>query len=103
MNYLEQAQQQVAIYIDFAAVLLVLLGGFFSKRYLSSWKIDTAFKTLLMGTFFIAGYMAVLHLSGDLQKQHYAKYFVSYCVATSLYEIILKRFLAFIKDKKQTI
>jgi hypothetical protein len=97
MNYLEQIQQQTANYIDFVAVLLVLLGGFFSKRYLSAWKWDTAIKTLIVGTIFILGYIAVLYISGELHKQHYAKYFVSYCIATSLYEIILKRFLSMVE------
>lgn len=90
-------------HIDWICVFLVLCGGFFARRYMRDWnilpllgrdiKIGNAFKTLLMGSAFITGYLVVMYLSGELHKEDYTKYFISYCVATSLYEIIVKPFI----------
>lgn len=90
-------------HIDWMAVLLVILGGLFAKKYGKSFKIDAALKTLLVGSVFITAYIALLGVSGGLHKEDYTKYFISYCFATTLYEILLKRLMKLIgidKDPK---
>lgn len=91
----------ISQHIDPMVVLLVLMGGFFAKRYMAELNINNAVKTLLVGTVFTAVYLLILHMSGGLQKADYTKYFVSYCVATSLYEILIKKLMDLLKQKKE--
>lgn len=77
-------------HIDLIAVALVILGGMFAKKYANNWKVNNATKTLLFGSLFMAIYLLILQMSGELFKEDWSKYFVSYCVATSLYEIFKK-------------
>lgn len=76
--------------IDFIAVLLVLLGGLFAKHYMTWWNAPTALKTLVMGTLFLVVWCIIQHGAGKLNADGLGKMFFSYCVATSLYELILK-------------
>lgn len=78
-------------HIDWVCVLLVICGGLFATKYGKTWKVDNALKTLIVGSLFIALYIVVLALSEQLHKEDYSKYFISYCVATSFYELLLKR------------
>lgn len=89
----------ISQHIDPMVVLLVLMGGFFSKRYMSEININNALKTLIVGTMFTGIYLIVLSISGNLQKADYTKYFVSYCTATSLYEILIKKLMDLLKQK----
>lgn len=81
--------------LDFVLVVLIIAGGFFQKRYLNAWKIDSALKTLLVATIFTFLYLA---LNCDFASWEHARPclqtgFVSYAVATSLYEIIVKKLI----------
>lgn len=87
-------------HVDFIAVALVILGGVFAKKYFDWWGINTSLKTLIFGTVFIAVYLMILHASGTLYKADYSKYFISYTVATSLYEVVAKMILGNIKKNK---
>lgn len=89
----------ISQHIDPIVVLLVLMGGFFSKRYMSEININNALKTLIIGTIFTGVYLVVLSISGNLQKADYTKYFVSYCTATSLYEMLIKKLMDLLKQK----
>lgn len=77
-------------HIDPIAVALVIMGGIFATKYAKGFKANNATKTLLFGSLFMAIYLLILHLSGQLLKEDWSKYFVSYCVATSFYEIVKK-------------
>lgn len=92
----------LSLNIDLMIVLLVISGGFFQKKY---WNTDTrlnsAFKTLIVATVFTAIYLL---LSCDFESFETAKHclkiaFISYCISTSFYEIIVKHTLIFIKSK----
>lgn len=77
-------------YIDLVVITLIILSDFFAKRYLVDWKVKDAVKTLVVGTVFTIGYIIVLHLSGGLLKANFEKYFISYAVATSLNELLIR-------------
>lgn len=76
--------------LDFIAVILVLLGGIFAKHYMTWWKAPTALKTLVMGTLFLVIWCVIQHGADKLNADGLGKMFFSYCVATSLYELILR-------------
>lgn len=99
MDFLNTFWNSVIAHFDPVSVLLVLLGGYFSKRYLAEINLSNTIKTLLVGTVFMAVYIIILHVSGLLNKVDYLKYFLSYTVATSLYEIFAKEFGKIIRKK----
>jgi hypothetical protein len=74
--------------IDWVIVLLVIASGYFQAAYLKEVNLNDALKTLMV-SFIASGFYLVL--AGDLtNKASLAKYFFSYFIATSLYEILLK-------------
>lgn len=81
------------------AVVLVILGGIFATRYFDWWAIPNTLKTLIFGTVFIAVYIIIQKLTGELETADYSKYFLSYAFATSLYELLLKWFMKAVKNK----
>ena len=80
----------ILTHIDIIAVALVIMGGIFSSKYAKGWSINNATKTLIFGSLFISIYLLILQMSGQLFREDWSKYFISYCVATSLYEIFKK-------------
>lgn len=88
--------------IDWVVVVLVLLGGLFAKRYLDDlnyigkFHIGDALKTLFVATLFVGIYMVIQAITGQFKPEFLSKYFISYCFATSMYEIVLKKFFKFI-------
>ena len=90
MNPLVLIQQST----DPIVILLVLVGGLFAKNYLNSLKMDTVYKTLLVSTVFVIMYGAIKYVSKTfIMEKDLTRFFISYCVATSLYELLLKVFL----------
>jgi hypothetical protein len=74
--------------IDWVIVILVIASGYFQNAYLKDFDFADALKTLLV-SFVVSG--IYLLLVGDLNdKASLARYFFSYFIATSLYEILLK-------------
>lgn len=87
--------------IDLIIVMLVIAAGFFQKRYLKSFTLNSAFKTLIVGTIFTTIYMG---LNCDFSSWECAKpclmvAFISYCFATSFYEIIVKHSVTYLSNK----
>lgn len=78
-------------------VIMVLLGGLFAQSYFNGFthigkiKIDAAWRTLIIGSLFVAGLIAVKAIRGPLPKGIWEEYFISYVFSTSLYELILKK------------
>ena len=93
MDFLLQLQEKYNV--DPVIILLVILAGFFQKKYLCKWiiskdgKFDGALKTLLVSAVFAAVWIA---LSPERSKDDIRQYFFSYVFATSLYELILRPF-----------
>ena len=99
MDFLSSIWTAVTAHIDPVIVALVLLGGFFSKRYLFEVNIKEVYKTFIVGTLITCIYLLLLKLNGQFYKADYTKYFVSYTVATSLYEILFKQLSEYIANK----
>lgn len=100
--------------IDPIMVIMYVAAGFFCKTYLKRFtnititgkkiKVDTAWKTLGVGTLFIIIYVGLLLAAEQLPKESYIKIIFSYVVATSFYEIIIKpvqRFITYIAGGEQ--
>lgn len=87
--------------IDFVIVALVLCSGFFQARYLSGIKVvktdslDSALKTL--GVSFAVSAIYILTLKDPNKPDNWAKYFLSYFFATSMYELLVSPFVVWIK------
>jgi hypothetical protein len=90
-------------FIDIWVFTLVIAGGFFAKRYLSWLKVPTVFSTLIAGTFFVLGYLVAMKISGILLKTDAVKYFVSYALATSFYELLLSWLIEWIGKLTQRV
>lgn len=75
--------------IDFAIVLIYLLGGIFAKKYVNIPKLNTTYKVLIVGTLLTMVYVLLMFLEGN--SIPFAKILLSYALATTLYEIIIKQ------------
>jgi hypothetical protein len=87
--------------VDWAIVLLVIASGYFQSTYLKDYKINPALKTLMVS--FIVSIIYLL-LAGDItNKAALVKYFFSFFLATSLYDILLKGWLKklIVKEKNK--
>ena len=87
--------------IDLIIVLLVIASGYFQSRYLTDWKLNASLKTLLIATIFTFIYLS-LNCNFDsleLAKPCLLMAFISYAVATSFYEIIIKHTMTYINNK----
>lgn len=93
--------------INLIIVGIVLLSGFFQKRYLCIIKIskndsyDSAVKTLIVSLVACAIWIA-LDKSTLGTPTPWASYFISYFTATSLYELIIQPFSNWIKKITNT-
>ena len=88
---------------DLIVVGLVLCSGFFQKNYLKGFAFskdssyDSALKTLLVSAMVSAIYIFLI--KDPESANNWAKYFVSYFAATSLYELLINPFTNYIKNK----
>jgi hypothetical protein len=89
--------------LDFIIVGIVLVSGFFQKMYLKGFKLskdasyDSALKTLLVSAIFSTVY--ILLVKNPDRADNWAKYFLSYVFATSLYELLVSPFIKWVKAK----
>lgn len=87
--------------LDFYIVLIVLCAGFFQKLYLRgfTWSAnssyDSALKTLAVSAVASAVYIGLI--KDPNSANNWAKYFISYFAATSLYELLVSPFIELIK------
>lgn len=89
--------------LDIAIVGIVLCSGFFQKLYLKAFYLskdasyDSALKTLLVSA--VASSLYIVFLKDPNSANSWAKYFISYFGATSLYELLISPFTNWIKSK----
>lgn len=87
--------------LDFWVMGIVLCSGFFQKMYLKGFTLskdpsyDSALKTLLVSG--VASTIYIVFVKDPEQGNNWAKYFVSYFAATSLYELLVSPFVKWIK------
>lgn len=89
--------------IDVYVVAIVLCAGFFQSRYFKGFSIskdesyDSALKTLALSA--LASTVYILLARNPAEATNWAKYFISYFAATSLYELLISKFVDWIKSK----
>lgn len=89
--------------LDFVIVGIVLCSGFFQKLYLKGIvftkdsSYNSALKTLLVSG--VASAIYILAIKDPENGINWAKYFLSYFAATSLYELLISPFVKWIKGK----
>lgn len=89
--------------IDIYVVVIVLCSGFFQSRYFKAFYIskdpsyDSALKTLALS--FVISVIYILLAKDPNSATNWSKYFISYFAATSLYELLISRFVDWIKIK----
>jgi hypothetical protein len=79
-------------FLDVIVTVLVIVSGFAATRFWSSGKPSMAWKTVIVSAVFVAVYTLIAYFTEQITEAYYSKCFVSYTVATSLYELILKQF-----------
>lgn len=88
---------------DIAIVGIVLCSGFFQKMYLKGFSFtkdasyDSALKTLAVSA--VASTLYIIFLKDAGNANNWAKYFISYFGATSLYELLINPFMTWIRGK----
>lgn len=93
------------LHIDPMIVMLVICSGFFQEKYLcgSTWskdsRRDAAYKTLVVSVLVSLIYILLFHLQDKSVTIMWAKYFISYFVATSLYELLIRPFRKWLAKK----
>lgn len=89
--------------IDVYIVVIVLCAGFFQSRYFKGFSIskdasyDSALKTL--GLSAVASAIYIILAKNPGVATNWAKYFISYFAATSLYELLINPFTNWVKNK----
>jgi hypothetical protein len=86
-------------HISPAVITLVLLGGLFAKNYMGNVNLPVAFKTLFVATLFVVVYVLTQIFFSEFDTKQIPDYFISYCVATSLYELLLKHAFHLLQQK----
>lgn len=100
IEFFESFSDKIDIYI----VVLVLLSGYFQKKYLCHWcwyksdpTYDSTLKTLAVSAIVCTIYIWLLK---DPEKaNNWVKYFISYFMATSIYELIIDKFVSWVQEK----
>ncbi len=83
-----------SLHLDGVIVLLVICSGLWQKKYLETVNILPAWKTLLVSVVACLGYLGLLVISGNLKNEKLVDYFISFAVATSMYDLIMKPVMA---------
>jgi hypothetical protein len=100
MEFIEQLQEKWNI--DLVIFLIVMVSGFFQERYLSNWyivkdaRLCAALKTLIVS--FVAGtiYIFIVYKQSKTDGAEvlipWGKYFITYFMTTSIYDILVRPF-----------
>lgn len=88
-------------YVDFKLVLLIIISSYWIKKNFSDvlTRITIAHKVFIWSTLVTVFYYWVMHLSGSFTKAGMVNYFLSYTVATSIYEIAMNPIENFLKNR----
>lgn len=92
MNWIKFLQPE-ALPIDIVMVVLVLLAGLWQQKYLPEHFLSGALRTLLISFIFCTIYGAIISIANGFSWEILGRWFFSYVLATSLYELLLKKFL----------
>jgi Na+/H+ antiporter NhaD/arsenite permease-like protein len=99
--------------IDPAIVFLVLLSGFFAKKYMIGWvwnkhnvKYDVSLKTLAVSFVFSSIYILIAAkelkratMDGSIALIPWGKFFFSFAITISIYDYAIKPFIKWLNKK----
>lgn len=92
-------------YIDLIIIFLVVLALPFREKYWPNTKVAKPYKLLIISFIFVLIYLLTLQLAGALLRVDFAKYFLSYAIATSFNELffnfIMEKINAFFSKNKE--
>lgn len=79
--------------VDVVMIIIVLLSGIFQQKYLFNLQVNGAWKTLIVS--FIAGsfYALLFAYAFGFRHDMPLRWFFSYFLSTSLYELLFKKFI----------
>jgi len=88
--------------IDITIVVIVLLSGFFQARYIK-FKVakDPSYNSAIM-TLLLSAVVSIFYIwliKNPNNATNWAKYFMSYFAATSLYELLISKLVDFVNKK----
>lgn len=88
--------------IDIPILIIYILGGLFAKKYIKIKGVSTTYTTLIVGSLLTIAYVIAMYLENNILP--FTKIIMSYALATSFYELILKQILKKIgmNDEKGT-
>lgn len=78
--------------MDMMVMTIVLLSGIFVKNFLKFWEWDVAIKTLIVSAAAVVLYVIIKVVTKSFEVGDIEKYFLTYFITTSFYEILLKKF-----------
>ena len=99
---LEIINQLNEIYhVDMVIVILVFAAGIIQQHYMKEVfpKISGSLKTLFFSFMFFIIYLFIKAYAGTLKKVNMENYFVSYAIATSVYELFVKSVIQMLRKK----
>lgn len=79
--------------IDIIMIIIVLLSGLFQQKYLFNINMNGAWKTLIVSFIFCIIYVLLFSYAFGFKQELPLRWFFSYILSTSLYELLLKKFL----------
>ncbi len=100
-------------YIDFTMFWLVIASGFLQDRFLTPWyifkndkRLDASYKTLIVSVIICGIYTWLVKYEANLAPENeqaqgvpWLKIFISFALATSFYDLIIRLFKKAIKNK----
>lgn len=96
----------VANILDPIILALVIMSGLFQDSYTKPFvlikkdeKYNSALKTLILSTIFVLAYIFFIGKENSDEPKTYVRWFVSYVVATSIYELVISPIRGWIKRK----
>lgn len=95
--------QDIFSSLNIIVMVIVLLSGLFAKHYLVKWKLDAAWKTLIVSAVFVGIYAAAVIAAGKFQRVDIASYVLSFLATVVLYDYFLKKFMDAIGGKIQDL
>jgi len=99
MEFVEPIINLFTEHISWSLVAIILFSSQLMKNLSKNWKIDTAIAVFVFSTLVAMIYSWIQHLIGNLPKEAYSDYLISYFFATSFYELLLKHIIKLFNKK----
>ena len=89
-----QALEPLHLPIDYFMIILVIAAGQFQKKFIPELCMHGSWKTLIVSFVFCAIYAMAYSYAYQFKPDMPLRWIFSYAIATSFYEIILRKYLS---------